>query len=264
MFDNLCKFLVENFSNDFATWLLGEPIALTQLSPKELSLEPIRADALILRQSDEIVLHIEFQTQPDGNIPFRMADYRLRVYRRFPRKQMRQVVIYLQKTNSELVGQTTFTLEETFHRFQVIRLWEQPTEIFLQTPGLLPFAVLSNTDNKTNTLQEVATVINNITNQRTQSNLAASAFILAGLVLEEEEIQRLLRRDIMQESVTYQLLLAEGRAEGRAEGIEQGIRRVAINMLKEGMSIEVVARVTGLTVEQVQQLQIAEAEKPGE
>ena len=68
----------------------------------------------------------------------------------------------------------------------------------------------------------------------------------------------------MQESVTYQSLLAEGRAEGRAEGIEQGIRHVAINMLKEGMSIEVVARVTGLTVEQVQQLQIAEAEKPGE
>lgn len=48
-----------------------------------MSIEPIRADALILRQSEEIVLHIEFQTQPDKNIPFRMTDYRLRVYRRF-------------------------------------------------------------------------------------------------------------------------------------------------------------------------------------
>lgn len=64
----------------------------------------------------------------------------------------------------------------------------------------------------------------------------------------------------MRESVTYQSLLAEGRAEGR----DEGIRRVAINMLKEGMSIEVVAKVTGLTVEQVQQLQIAETEKPTE
>lgn len=36
----------------------------------------------------------------------------------------------------------------------------------------------------------------------------------------------------MQESVTYQLLVAEG----RAEGIEQGIRRVAINMLKDNTS----------------------------
>jgi predicted transposase YdaD len=47
MFDNVCKFLAETFSTDFATWLLGEPIALTQLSPNELSLEPIRADALL-------------------------------------------------------------------------------------------------------------------------------------------------------------------------------------------------------------------------
>lgn len=48
MFDNICKFLAENFSTDFATWLLEEPISLTELSPSELSLEPIRADALIL------------------------------------------------------------------------------------------------------------------------------------------------------------------------------------------------------------------------
>ncbi|MBN3880926.1 MAG: Rpn family recombination-promoting nuclease/putative transposase [Nostoc sp. JL23] len=95
MFDNICKFLAENFSIDFATWLLGEPISLTELSPSELSLEPIRADALILLESTEVVLHLEFQTQPDSNIPFRMIDYRLRVYRRFPQKQMRQVVIYL-------------------------------------------------------------------------------------------------------------------------------------------------------------------------
>ncbi|PHM06724.1 hypothetical protein CK516_31610 [Nostoc sp. 'Peltigera malacea cyanobiont' DB3992] len=95
MFDNICKFLAENFSTDFATWLLGEPISLTELNPSELSLEPIRADALILLESTEVVLHLEFQTQPDSNIPFRMIDYRLRVYRRFPQKQMRQVVIYL-------------------------------------------------------------------------------------------------------------------------------------------------------------------------
>lgn len=256
MFDNLCKFLVENFSSDFATWLLGKPIALTELSPKELSIEPIRADALILRQSEEIVLHIEFQTQPDKNIPFRMTDYRLRVYRRFPGKRMHQVVVYLQKTDSELVQQTTFTLEETFHRFQVIRLWEQPTEIFLQTPGLLPFAVLSNTSNKTNTLRRVAAQIDNISDKRTQSNLAASTFILAGLVLEEEEIKRLLRRDIMRESVTYQSI--------KDEGSQETTQKIAVKMLQEGLSPEMVAKVTGLTLDVVQQLQITEAENQGD
>lgn len=58
MFDNICKFLAENFSADFATWLLGESIQLTELSPSELFLEPIRADALILQQSEQLVLHL--------------------------------------------------------------------------------------------------------------------------------------------------------------------------------------------------------------
>ncbi len=156
MFDNVCRFLAESFSADFATWLLGESIALTQLSPSELSLEPIRADALILLQSDELVLHIEFQTEPKAEIPFRMTDYRLRTYRRFPNKWMHQVVIYLQPTTSELVQQTAFVLENTRHEFGVIRLWEQPTDIFLNTPGLLPFATLSQTEDKTRTLQQVA------------------------------------------------------------------------------------------------------------
>ncbi|MGF1677091.1 MAG: Rpn family recombination-promoting nuclease/putative transposase [Rivularia sp. (in: cyanobacteria)] len=264
MFDNLCKFLVENFPDDFATWLLGEAITLTELSPKELSLEPIRADALILRQSEELILHVEFQTQPDVKIPFRMADYRLRGYRRFPQKRMLQVVIYLKQTNSEEVYKTTFELEETLHRFQVIRLWEQPTEIFLRTPGLLPFAVLSNAENKLNTLEQVARQIDNIEDKQVQTDVAASTFILAGLVLKQEDIQRLLRRDIMRESVTYQLLVdegkAEGKAEGRAEGSQEATRTIAVNMLKEGLAIDLIVKTTGLTVEEVQQLQNNQAE----
>jgi predicted transposase/invertase (TIGR01784 family) len=259
MFDNICKFLVENFPGNFATWLLGEEITLTKLSPKELSLEPIRTDALILLQSDELILHIEFQTEPDKKIPFRMAGYRLRAYRRFPDKRMRQVVVYLRQTDSELVYQTSFTLEETSHRFQVIRLWEQPTEEFLETPGLLPFAVLSNTPNQTSTLQAVAAEIENISDKNVQNNVTASTAILAGLVLEEEAIKRLLRRDIMRESVIYQSIKQEGR--------EEGVRGVAVNLLKGGMSLELVAKATGLTVEQVQQLQelqTTQAENPEE
>jgi predicted transposase YdaD len=68
-----------------------------------------------------------------------MIDYRLRVYRRFPHKSMHQVVIYLKQTNSDLVQQNTFTIPGTRHEFAVIRLWEQPTEVFLRTPGLFTF-----------------------------------------------------------------------------------------------------------------------------
>lgn len=260
MFDNTCKFLAENFPDDFATWLLGKPVTLTTLSPQELSVEPIRADSLILLQSEDLILHIEFQTLTDEEIPFRMTDYRLRGYRRFPYKDMLQVVIYLKKVTSKkdlkLVKTNTFKLKNTTHRFEVIRLWEQPTSKFMTNPGLLPFAVLNDTNSKDNTLQSVATQIENITNPKTQNNIIASTGILAGLVLDEALIQRLLRRDNMRESVIYQSILQEGAEETR--------RQMIISFLKAGASLELITQATGLTVEQIQQIQAEHEENQQE
>jgi predicted transposase/invertase (TIGR01784 family) len=227
MFDNTCKFLAESFPGDFATWLLGKPVALTKLSPSELSLEPIRADALILLNSDEIILHLEFQTEPDPRIGFRMADYRLRTFRRFPDKQVRQVVIYLTPSRSELVYQTVFEIPGMRHEFEVIRLWEQPTEVFLESPGLLPLAVLTQTPDQASTLRQVASKVESIQDMRVQSNVAASAAILAGLSLNKDLIHQVLRKELMQQSVIYQEIKGEGRTEeGRSLVLRQLQRRV--------------------------------------
>ena len=227
MFDNTCKFLAESFSEDFASWLLGQPITMTQLSPSELSLEPIRAYALILLNSDDFVLHIEFQTEPDPTMGFRMADYRLRVFRRFPNKRMRQVVIYLTRSTSALVHQTAFEIPGTRHEFEVIRLWEQPTQPFLESTGLLPLAVLTQTFDAAQTLRQVAARVEAIPEMRVQSNVAASTGILAGLLLKRDFINQVLRRDIMQQSVIYQDIKDEGRQEeGQSLILRQLLRRI--------------------------------------
>jgi predicted transposase/invertase (TIGR01784 family) len=247
MYDDTCRFLAENFSADFASWLLGEPISLTELKSSELSLDPIRADALILLESDESVLHLEFQTHPKRDIPFRMLDYRVRVYRRYPDKAMRQVVVYLQPTGSDLVRQNSFMLERTRHEFDIVCLWEQPAEVFLQYPGLLPFAALGQSTDVEAILRQVAQRVDQITDLQTQANLMAASGILAGLKLDQEVIYRLLRRDIMQESVIYRSIQEE--TEARAK------RTIALNFLRDGLSVEAVARGTGLSIEEVQRLQ---------
>jgi len=211
MYDNVCKFLAENYSRDFAQWLLGEPISFTQLSPSELSLEPIRADALILLESDQMILHLEFQTDPDPKMSFRMLDYRTRVYRRFPKKTMRQVVIYLKETSSPLVRENAFILPNTRHEYEVLRLWEIPAEKMLGLSGLLPLANLGKTPNRPEILRQVAAKIDNIEGRTEKSNLAAATAILAGLVLSKEIIRSLLREEIMGESVIDQDIQKKGR-----------------------------------------------------
>jgi predicted transposase/invertase (TIGR01784 family) len=151
---------------------------LTKLSPTELSLEPIRADSLILEQSEDLVLHLEFQTEPDEKMGFRILDYRLRVYRRFPAKTMHQVVIYLKKNKSPLVYQDSFQVGETIHRYRVIRLWEQPSEVFLKKGGLLPLAILTKSEEQIIRLGEIAQRLDTIENPGVRANLVGSISLM--------------------------------------------------------------------------------------
>jgi len=129
--------------------------------------------------------------------------------------------------------------------------------------GLLPLAVLTKTTNPEATLRDIAKLIDKITDRKVKSDVAAATSIISGLALNKEIIQRLLRSEIMKESVIYQEILLEGLTEGKAQGLVKGktegkaeaTNQIAINMLHSNISVEVIAQVTGLTLKQVQKLQ---------
>ena len=137
----------------------------------------------------------------------------------------------------------------------MIRLWEQPTEILQNYRGLLPLSVLSKTDDPTETLRETAKIIDNIEDRQVKNNVLAATAIISGLALNKEVIQHLLRSDIMKESVIYQDILLEGRVKGNAEGKSEERNQIALKMLGSGMSADLVAQFTGLTIKQIEKLQ---------
>jgi predicted transposase/invertase (TIGR01784 family) len=208
-----------------------------------------------------LILHVEFQTRPDREMGFRMLDYRVRAHRKFPEKQMRQVVIYLTPTTSDLVTLTTFELESTRHEFEVVRLWEQPSSIFLESVGLYPFASLAQTDQPELVLREVAARIENIPERKLQADISAMSYILAGLVLDRDRVGRIIRRDIMRESVTYQEILAEGEVKGKTQGLAEGrigeARGLVIRQLTRklgNVSSKLLAKIEDLSLERVESL----------
>jgi uncharacterized protein YjbI with pentapeptide repeats len=97
------------------------------------------------------------------------------------------------------------------------------------------------------TLRQAAQRVDQISDPQTQANLMAASGILAGLKLEDEIIYRVLRRDIMQESTVYRSIQRETQIEEK--------RAIALNFLREGLSVDLIARGTGLSIEEVQQLQ---------
>jgi predicted transposase/invertase (TIGR01784 family) len=254
-FDSTCRRLAEQFPEDFASWLLGRQINSVLLNPTELSLDPIRADNIMLLEGESDVLHIEWQTDPKEVVPMRLADYRLRIHRKSPDKTIHQVVVYLRKTNSPRVYQDYFEIAGMYATYRVIRIWEVPVAELMQYPGLLPFAALGQTDDPEQTLRTAVQAMQQLPDREQQHETLGAAYLLSGLVLDREMIGKIIRRDNMRESVTYQAVLEEGREEGREEGDRQRQKSMAISLLREGLALDVIARVSELSIEAVTQLQ---------
>ena len=103
-FDNVCKLLAEKYPFDFAKWLLPQAPKTIKVLKTELSIEPIRADFVTFLQTENRILHIEFQTNPQSKppIPFRELDYSVRLIRTY-QVPVTQLVIFLQETDDPIV-----------------------------------------------------------------------------------------------------------------------------------------------------------------
>lgn len=66
---------------------------------------------------------------------------------------------------------------------------------------------------------------------RVQSNVAASAGILAGLTLKQDFINQVLRKELMQESVIYREIFQEGEDKGVLRGKREEAQSLIIRLL---------------------------------
>lgn len=236
MYDNACKYLAETFPAEFVRWLLSLETENINIIKTELIPEPIRADALILLQIAEKILHIEFQTLPQSNkpVPFRMLKYWVTLYDKYE-CEIEQVVIFLKRTTAGAAYTDFFAASNTRHRYRVIRLWEQDPAPLLGNPALLPLATLAQTNSPESLLQQVAQNIASIEDTNERANILVCADILAGLRFEAGLIRQFFTEEMMEESVTYQAILEKGVQRGVQQGIQQGLQRG----LEEGRQREV-------------------------
>lgn len=106
---------------------------------------------------------------------------------------------------------------------------------------------MANTTEASGTLQQVAQEIEKIENITEQRNIAASTALLAGLKLDKEVVERIMRSDIMRESVIYQDIIQQGS--------KQEATAFALRLLKRRLgtvNAELETQVRALSVEQLE------------
>jgi predicted transposase/invertase (TIGR01784 family) len=78
---------------------------------------------------------------------------------------------------------------------------------------------------------------------------------MAGLKYNKKTIKQAFSEGIMRESVIFQEIIQEGEKRGEARGEANGRITIARELLADGMPIDKIARLTQLSIDQLQQIQ---------
>lgn len=206
--DNLCKYLAERYPELYAAVFLGHPVKRAKVLKTELMSPPIQADSVILLDTGDEIVHIEFQTNPQSEPPieFRMLDYWVRLYRKY-RQAAQQFVILLKETTIDVPSE--FAHGGTRHTFNIVKMWEQNPQAFMTHEAILPLATLCRAESKAGLLEEVADKVAEVKPLELKRNVSNWVQLIAGLRFEEELIRMLFKEGLMRESSVYRALVRE-------------------------------------------------------
>src|SRR5271157_140006 len=234
-FDATTKELLESDPRAWLELLLGRKVGEVRILNVDLSTITTEADTVLLVQEIEPwVVHLEFQSSYDPELPLRLQRYSILVHyrNRFPVVSI-ALLLCPDADGPAMTGLLQHWWPDglVYHefRYNVVRTWERPAdEILAGGLATLPLAPLARVNEN-----ELPTVIHamqeRLDRQATKNQaemLWTATYLLMGLKYSDELIDRLLAGvQNMKESVTYQKILREGRAEGRAEEAKRILKR---------------------------------------
>ncbi len=133
-YDKIIKENIEAILLALGKKLLGfdikNPTELTEKLQTTIEREPDFLKKVILEDSSEIILHLEFQTTDEPKMVYRMAEYRALLQRKFE-LPVKQFVIYLGTTEPKM--RTALLPEEQITGFELRNIHKMPMNQVLES-----------------------------------------------------------------------------------------------------------------------------------
>jgi len=225
---------------DFKGRVEFRPETLPYVSARE-------SDLLLLikepETNNDFILHIEFQSTHESDVPERMLSYYARIVEHYKIKDVYPVVIYLNPKHAPKEIPDSYTHDfldmATLYKYKVIKIWEIESNFITDNNLVGLFPLLSLT--KDCDLKECYAKIESADiDSKQKKELYACAFLLAGIKYPKELIRSLTKEEIMLESVTYQEIIKKGIAQGIIKGKEEGIKEGIIKGKEEGKKEDII------------------------
>jgi len=247
-YDITLKYLSDKFPKHFVEFIIdGFEGEVTPLD-KELPTNKRQTDYLVKVKDtslnngiEDFILHIEFQSSHDVDMPQRMMAYYARIVDKH-KLPVYPVVVYLNQTDENRTIQSEY-MSSIYNedimkfRYKVVKVWEIDSTRIIGNSlyGLFPIIPLTSHEiaSEKEYLETCFDLVQNvdIDDKVLKSEMLVCTSILAGLKYPKDMIKSLMKEEIMKESVIYQDILNEGKVEGKAEGKAEGMEESIISVL---------------------------------
>ncbi len=216
------------------------PAPIKELLPTNFPSTELRVDFLA-RLEDESVLHIEFQSFNDPNMPFRMLRYYLAIWERYPNTPIKQLLVYV--GNRKLRMKSKLRLRNLTFSYEILDIKQIDCRVLLESPDPMDrlLACLCKVEDEVYLIEKLIRTMESM-NEEERKDYLLKALTLTELrpnlriklteevrhmpiVVRPEDIKlpkKKLRKDIL-----YRL----GLEEGKQIGIEEGLLKSAQEML---------------------------------
>ena len=248
---------------DFATLKPLSEQMYTDLIDGESRTVDILVEAKLKNEDTIIIIHIEPQSYPQTNFNERMFRYFSLIYKR-ERKPILPIAIF--SYDEKRFEKSQFTISFPFKHvltfeFLMLELRKMNWRSYIDTNNPVAAALLSkmgySDKEKVQVRKEFLRMLVKMELNPAKATLI-NGFFETYLSLNEDEEEELMEEikqlDKNEAEQIFELPNSwrdKGRKEGMQEGIREGIQKVAIEMLKKGLSIELIAEVTKLDEKEI-------------
>ena len=216
------------------------PAPIKELLPTNFPSTELRVDFLA-RLEDERILHIEFQSFNDPNMPFRMLRYYIAILERYPSSPIKQLLVYV--GNRKLRMKSRLRLRNLSFSYEILDIRQIDCRVLLESPDPMDrlLACLCKVEDEAYLIEKLIKTMESM-NEEERKDYLLKALTLTELrpnlriklteevkhmpiVVRPEDVRlpkKKLRKDIL-----YRL----GLEEGEVIGIEKGLLRSAQDML---------------------------------
>ncbi|WPM31753.1 Rpn family recombination-promoting nuclease/putative transposase [Hydrogenobacter sp. T-2] len=228
------------------------PAPIKELLPTNFPSTELRVDFLA-KLEDESILHIEFQSFNDPNMPFRMLRYYIAILERYPGSLIKQLLVYV--GNRKLRMKSRLRLRNLTFSYEILDIRQIDCKVLLESPDPMDrlLACLCKVEDEVYLIEKLIKTMESM-NEEERKDYLLKILTLTELrpnlrirltkevrhmpiVVRPEDIKlpkRKLKKDLL-----YRLGLEEGKQigieEGKQIGIEEGRKEGEVIGIKKGL-----------------------------